>query len=101
MPISDYANAFFFVHRTRVTFKSRGARDCTGDLFESASFSARCAFTVSQQRWLSRPVAIRKNAEEISSAENTARKTKARRCRAFGKLLALGWLISPAWQSDA
>src|ERR1700760_2290587 len=37
MPISDYANAYFFVHRARVTFE----HNCRSDFSKAVSFGVR------------------------------------------------------------
>jgi hypothetical protein len=48
MPISDYANAFFFAHRTRVTFKTVARPIAVAFFFKDASLNVQTA--------LSRPV---------------------------------------------
>jgi hypothetical protein len=78
MPISDYASAFFFARRRRVTFKRL---QCTR--LRRRSFPKRflkragCAFTVPQEHWLLLPVAIRKSAEEFWSTRKYRAKNKS------------------------
>jgi hypothetical protein len=87
MPISDYANAFFFARRTRVTLKSCSAPDCSGDLFENASFSVHAALSLFRKstgfRCPSQSVKARKN---FCPRKIPHEKQKARHRRAFAVL---------------
>jgi hypothetical protein len=84
LPISDYASAFFFAHRKRVTFKQAFAHGCRGAVLEGASLRMQAgAFTLRKAPGFRGHNPKTKCASSSDREKNAAPKTKARRCRAF------------------
>jgi len=79
MPISDYANAFFFARQRRVTFKCRDAADCPRDFSKSVSSAEssvrRLHFLLDVEAQLATPY-FRRSTENVRR-KNTAAKNKS------------------------
>jgi hypothetical protein len=92
MLISDYASAFFFARRTRVTFRSPAHLNTVAIFWIVHPATRKLRFHSirknTELRDRSHSVKARKN---FGLSKNTAQKTKARQCRAFA--VVTFWLV--------